>query len=279
MEFHPWRQPKDSVPYIVAICTVCHKVWDLHFLTKWSCCVVSAQGDGGVPLARRPLGTGLLLLRGCRILWERLRPHGPANHSRPSHSRCSTGEKCHRYFFLNPPNRKIFQSNLRTYLNITLNNLHLMMNDSTCKIISFFIHEFCHHRCYFFAKKRAFLFRKPVWLCLNRVFNIILIILILYNYNTNDYINICLILCVWSVSYSIFLLSITILNWVVVIWKRVKARVRTTGIKSLFQMGGRSHLQIMLRELSLKATATLCGFGFIWVLVLMIQVINTHSYE
>lgn len=41
-------------------------------------------------------------------------------------------------FFKILQTERFFQSNLRTYLNITLNNLHLMMNDSTCKIISFF---------------------------------------------------------------------------------------------------------------------------------------------
>ncbi|CAF89259.1 unnamed protein product, partial [Tetraodon nigroviridis] len=43
----------------------------------------AAKGNCGHTLACRPLGARLLLLRGGRFFWERLRPHGPAHHPRP----------------------------------------------------------------------------------------------------------------------------------------------------------------------------------------------------
>lgn len=52
----------------------------------------AAQGNSGVPLACRSLGSGLLFLCGCRILWEWLWFNGSANHSWPLNPWCPTGE-------------------------------------------------------------------------------------------------------------------------------------------------------------------------------------------
>lgn len=61
-------------------------------VNNWIFRLVSAQGDRGVPLARGPVGPGLVLLRGSWIFWKRLRFDGPAHHARAGHSRCSSGE-------------------------------------------------------------------------------------------------------------------------------------------------------------------------------------------
>ena len=54
--------------------------------------VTVAEGNRGHTLACRPLGTRLLLIRGSRFFWERLRSHGPAHHTRPGDTRSLTGK-------------------------------------------------------------------------------------------------------------------------------------------------------------------------------------------
>lgn len=60
----------------------------------WNVFVAAAKGNCGHSLACRPLGARILFLRRCRVVGQRLWPHGTTDHTRPGDPWSPAGNGC-----------------------------------------------------------------------------------------------------------------------------------------------------------------------------------------